>query len=157
MRCTAVSNLLWLSGGLLELGKCLFHQIHFNSLPDGTPMMCAGTFGDPIQVHNELTNQPVTIPVNLQSLDPWESQLFLELLMEVDCYEFIQMVNTQSISEAAIQLIMVSKGSDDSGSMRLCWIISLLNGRHLAQCSGPAFGPYTSSFRAEGYGFLSIS
>jgi hypothetical protein len=35
--------------------------------------------------------------------------------MEVYCYEFIQMDNTQSIGETAIQLIMVSDESDDSG------------------------------------------
>jgi hypothetical protein len=52
------SGLLWLSGGLLELGKCSFHQIYF--LPDGAPMMRAGTFGNPLDVHDALTNQPVT-------------------------------------------------------------------------------------------------
>ena len=30
------SDLLWLSGGLLELNKCFFHQVHFDFQPDGT-------------------------------------------------------------------------------------------------------------------------
>jgi hypothetical protein len=51
------SDLLWLSGGLLELGKCSFHQVHFDFAPDGTPLMRAGTFGDPLQVHDESTDK----------------------------------------------------------------------------------------------------
>eukprot|EP00957_Ditylum_brightwellii_P054412 4122588-Ditylum_brightwellii.AAC.1 len=31
------SKLLWLLGGLLELSKCSYHILHFNSKPDGSP------------------------------------------------------------------------------------------------------------------------
>jgi hypothetical protein len=55
------SDLLWLSGGLLDHSKCYFHQIHFNFEPDGTPMMRAGIFGDPLQVQDESTITSVTI------------------------------------------------------------------------------------------------
>jgi hypothetical protein len=56
------SDLLWLSGGLLELNKCSFHQIHFDFDSDGRPMMRAGTYGDPLQVHDARTGTNVTIP-----------------------------------------------------------------------------------------------
>jgi hypothetical protein len=56
------NDLLWLLGGLLELGKCSFHQIHFEFAPNGKAMMQAGTFGTPLWVHNELTDNLVTIP-----------------------------------------------------------------------------------------------
>jgi hypothetical protein len=56
------NDLLWLSGGLLELSKCSFHQIHFDFSPDGTPMMRAGTFGAPLMVHDKKTEMFVTIP-----------------------------------------------------------------------------------------------
>jgi hypothetical protein len=56
------SNLLWLSSGLLELTKCSFHHIHFDFAANGTAMMRPGTFGNPLQLHDELTNQLVTIP-----------------------------------------------------------------------------------------------
>ena len=56
------NDLLWLSGGLLELSKCSFHHIHFDFAPDGTPMMRSGTFGAPLEVNDELTGAPVTIP-----------------------------------------------------------------------------------------------
>jgi hypothetical protein len=56
------NDLLWLSGGLLELSKCSFYHIHFDFMPDGTSMMRAGKFGTPLQVHDESTNKSVTIP-----------------------------------------------------------------------------------------------
>ena len=59
------NDLLWLSGGLLELGKCSFHHLHFDFAPDGTAFMKAGVFGEPLQVHDELTNSMVNIPAKL--------------------------------------------------------------------------------------------
>jgi hypothetical protein len=57
------SDLIWLSGRLLELSKCSFHQIHFDFTLDGAPMMRAGTFfGNPLQVHKATTAQMVNIP-----------------------------------------------------------------------------------------------
>jgi hypothetical protein len=77
--------------------------------------------------------------------------------MDVDCYAFVAMVNDQTVEGDAIQLLTMSDGSDDAGSMSFGWIISLPNGHRLARCAGPSFGPYGSSFRAEGYGLLSVS
>jgi hypothetical protein len=77
--------------------------------------------------------------------------------MAVDCYEFLDLVNSQIVADNAIHLLTVSDGSDDAGSMTFGWVISLPNGRRLAHCAGPAYGPTGSSFRAEGYGFLSVS
>ena len=56
------SDLLWLSGGLLELSKCSFHHLHFDFAPDGTALPRGGTFGDPLRVLDKLSDQPVTIP-----------------------------------------------------------------------------------------------
>jgi hypothetical protein len=56
------SDLLWLSGGLLELSKCSFHQLHFDFNDDGSPHMRAGTYGTPLLVQDALTSDPVTIP-----------------------------------------------------------------------------------------------
>jgi hypothetical protein len=41
--------------------------------------------------------------------------------------------------------------------MTFGWVIALPTGCRLARCSGPAYGPMGSSFRAEGYGFLSVT
>jgi hypothetical protein len=58
------SNLLWLSGGMIKLGKCSFHQIHYDFESDGTPIMRLGIYGEALQVHNVLTNQQVTSKVS---------------------------------------------------------------------------------------------
>jgi hypothetical protein len=55
------SDLLWLSGGLLELDKCSFHQVHYNFAPGGTPIMRPGIYGNPLAVKDS-TGSMVTIP-----------------------------------------------------------------------------------------------
>jgi hypothetical protein len=98
-----------------------------------------------------------TFPEFLSSLDTWETELFADLTMHVDCYEFIHLVETQLARTTGVQLLTVSDGSDDAGAMTFGWIVSLPDGTRLARCSGPAYGPFGTSFRAEGYGFLSVS
>jgi hypothetical protein len=62
-------------------------------------------------------NPPATFQQFLNQLDSWETQLFLELHMEVDCYECLHLVNSQALEERVIQLLMVSDGLDDSGCL----------------------------------------
>jgi hypothetical protein len=56
------SKLLWLSGGYLELSKCSYHFIHFQFAPDGAPSMQGGHVGPDIEIDDELTGQPISIP-----------------------------------------------------------------------------------------------
>jgi hypothetical protein len=98
---------------------------------------------------------PATFIKFLDTLEFWETELFSKLTMDVDCYTFMALVNAQP--ETSIQLLTMSDGSDDAGAMTFGWIVSLPTGQRLARCAGPAYGPYGSSFRAEGYGFLSVS
>ncbi len=93
----------------------------------------------------------------IQTLEEWEKELFADLTMHVDCYDFIQRVETQTQRNTEVQLLTMSDGSDESGKMTFGWIMSLPDGYRLARCSGPAYGPFGTSFRAEGYGFLSVS
>jgi hypothetical protein len=109
------------------------------------------------------TNIPAPLPPSitatltefLDTLAFWETELILMLTMEVDCYTFMDLVNAQP--DAALQLLTMSDGSDNAGAMTFGWIISLPNGQRLARSAGPAYRPSGSSFRAEGYGFLSVS
>jgi hypothetical protein len=71
-------------------------------------------------------DQPTIFQEFLEQLAPWESQLFPTLHMEVDCYEFLDLVNSQIIGDTALHLITVSDGSKDSGSMTFGWVIALL-------------------------------
>jgi hypothetical protein len=104
-----------------------------------------------------VTTTPATFSDFLSSLAEWETELFSDLIMHEDCYEIVRLVETQRTRTTQVQLLTVSDGSDDAGAMTFGWIISLPDGTRLARCSGPAFGPYGSSFRAEAYGFLSVS
>ncbi len=53
----------------------------------------------------------------IETFDVWERELFSDLHMEVDCYEFLSLVESQILEESAIQLLTVSDGSNDSGAM----------------------------------------
>jgi hypothetical protein len=86
----------------------------------------------------------------LDTLDLWESNLFPKLTMDVKCYKFLELINAQNLDETfelinaqnldetAVQLITVSVGSDDSGSMTFGCAIALPSSFRLAHCSGPA-------------------
>eukprot|EP00980_Cylindrotheca_fusiformis_P024905 scaffold12690_cov177-Cylindrotheca_fusiformis.AAC.2 len=50
----------------------------------------------------------------------------------------------------------VSDGSEARTSMAFGWVVAAPDGFRLATGSGPAFGSQPSSFRAEGYGMLSM-
>jgi hypothetical protein len=80
----------------------------------------------------KLTDTPGTFSEYLSHLDSWEKELFEDLIMEVDCYEFLDLVDSQLILDDVIRLITVSDGSDASGSMSFGWVIALPNGRRLA-------------------------
>lgn len=77
--------------------------------------------------------------------------------MEVDCYTSLSLVDVQETEGEVAQLLTMSDGSDDSGAMTFGWVMALPTGKRLVRCAGPTFGLYGSSFRAEGYGFLSVS
>jgi hypothetical protein len=59
----------------------------------------------------------------LWTLKMWERDLFQELAMDVNCYEFLELVNKQELEEDETRLHTVSDGSDDLGSMSFGWVI----------------------------------
>jgi hypothetical protein len=52
--------------------------------------------------------------------------------MEIDCYEFLHMVEAQCLDDTDVQLITVSHGSDDARSMIFGWVIALPTSGRLA-------------------------
>jgi hypothetical protein len=89
---------------------------------------------------------PETFHEYLATLDLWECKLFAVLTMDVGCFQFLELVTEQDSTDDATQLLTVSDGSDDSGSISFGWVIALPTVRRLARCSGPAFAPLGSSF-----------
>jgi hypothetical protein len=43
-------DLLWASGGMLELPKCSYHFLYFDFLPNGKPVPRPGTVGPPLEI-----------------------------------------------------------------------------------------------------------
>ena len=85
----------------------------------------------------------------IETLDKWEKDLLqdLEFLVpETDVWEAME----------AEHCIFVSDGSAPAPKGSFGWVLSTPNGRRLARCSGPAYGLKPNSYRAEGYGMLSV-
>jgi hypothetical protein len=91
----------------------------------------------------------------LKALPDWDKSLFNGLIMENSCYNIpalllhlTQLPTTASrhthYSSATVQQAMVPSFG---------WALSMLGGRILARCSGPAPG-HKFSFQLEGYGML---
>jgi hypothetical protein len=96
----------------------------------------------------------------ISDLPVWEQNLFESLDMYYTCFELISIINdavSTTANDTDKHLISVSDGSAFDRSMSFGWTMSLLNGTRLATCAGPAHGSKQSSFRAEGYGLLSIT
>jgi hypothetical protein len=53
----------------------------------------------------------------LLALAEWETELFSELVMHVDCYELIRLVETTPLCNTAIHLLTATNGLDDAGVM----------------------------------------
>jgi hypothetical protein len=112
-----------------------------------------------------LTRQPTTTTSAtfsdyLAALPKWEIQLFDSLDMFHPCYDLIDIISANPPDEDQyldIQLLAISDGSAFDKSMSFGWSMSLLSGQRLATCAGPVPGSKQSSFRAEGYGLLSIT
>jgi len=56
------NDLLFCSGGRLELGKCSFHVLHFRFKADGTPVPLLKSFDHDISVRDSITGDRIPIP-----------------------------------------------------------------------------------------------
>ena len=65
----AWNDLLWCTGGKLELNKCSFHALRFEFHPNGAPRVIAGTPDEPILVRDSETKEMVPI-IAKSSSDP---------------------------------------------------------------------------------------
>jgi hypothetical protein len=95
-----------------------------------------------------LIPEPQNAYMETQSMEAWEKQLLqhMEILVPMETITH----HTQH------QLIIASDGSVQDHRASFGWIIATPGGNRLAKCSGPAYGYNPSSYRAEGYGILSV-
>lgn len=55
------NDLLYCSGGMLELSKCSFHVLHFEYKPDGTPIPTLDRYDDQIHILDRETQRHISI------------------------------------------------------------------------------------------------
>jgi hypothetical protein len=81
-------------------------------------------------------------------MDAWEKQLMQRT--EV-------LVAESTLSQVSNQrIIIASDSSVKDHRASYGWVIATTEGTRIAKCNGPAFGYKPTSFRAEGYGLLSV-
>ena len=85
----------------------------------------------------------------LPSMDPWEWQLLFDLEIMGDEHALWVALTTQVCTIASDGSVIDGKGS-------FAWVISDAQDHILAECKGPVPGAKVTSFRAEGYGILSV-
>ena len=96
---------------------------------------------------------PNALPADIidyaQTLPAWERALFagLQLLIPQDAF---------MISLATAQVLVAADGSVQEHRASFGWVMSDQQGNRIAQCNGPAYGARPGSYRAEGYGVLSV-
>jgi hypothetical protein len=102
---------------------------------------------------------PETFAEYITLLPPWEQSLFEGLDMPLDCYALLAAAKAINPADYdfKLHLISLSDGSAVNHSMSFGWVMSLPTAQRVATCSGPAPGSVQSSFRAEGYGLLSVT
>jgi len=89
------------------------------------------------------------IQTAVDQLDTWETDL-------LDQLQFLNRSSTILDRFAAGRLLFCSDGSAAHHQGSFGWILSTPTGERLARCNGPAYGHKISSYRAEGYGLLSV-
>jgi hypothetical protein len=82
-------------------------------------------------------------------LPEWEQLLFQELEILVPDAELLAALEQENV-------VIGSDGSQIGPKASFSWVMSNNAGRRLARCAGPCFGLRLNSYRAEGYGLLSV-
>ena len=91
-----------------------------------------------------------TLAATIPTLDEWERELLAHVeLIGVTEQELVHILTTEAV-------LVASDGSAPNPKASFAWIICRKNGTRIAQCNGPAYGYKPTSYRAEGYGILSV-
>jgi hypothetical protein len=104
-----------------------------------------------LQNLNRQHNRPVidTFHSFLMSLDPWESDLLRQVQFKYDVYTTVTMLSTGFIAASDGSVVHQRQGAYG-------WIVATPRGDRVIWAAGPARGRRITSYRAEGYGILSV-
>ena len=86
----------------------------------------------------------------MQNLKPWERELFTGLTLKVPQQQLFQILQEEDV-------LIASDGSQKGTKASFGWVLSTLEGNRIVTCNGPSYGAKPNSYRAEGYGLLSVS
>ena len=92
---------------------------------------------------------PITFLELLPKLDLWERELFCNLELLVPYEQLVHLLCTAN-------LLYASDGGAAAPRASFGWVLCTSLGQRLLKVSGPAYGAHPNSFRAEGYGKLSV-
>jgi len=107
------------------------------------------------------TPPPNTFNDYISTLPEWERDILQHVECKLDShlevlYAVLDSSTPASPNTVPSGILGVSDGSELAGQGTFGWALSLANETILAQCAGRAYGDKMDSYRAEGYGHLSI-
>ena len=112
------SDLLWKSGGALELPKCTYHYSHYKFAVDGTPFLQSGQVGPPVEVRTGDGNEVLTVPSSsvykgYKTLGCYKSPSGAQMTqyekLEQKCLRHARIVSTSALSRAETWTYYYSK------------------------------------------------
>jgi hypothetical protein len=110
----------------------------------------------PNQNNNQTTDSPGSSPIAdeptiqqaINQTPPWEQELIGGITLQVQ---------EEALKQASRRALKIAcDGSVQGKKASFAWVVATAEGTRLATCSGPAYGCRPTSYRAEGYGILSI-
>lgn len=79
-----------------------------------------------------------------------QTDLFKGLTLKVPQQQLFQILEQEKV-------LVASDGSQKGPKASFGWVLSTLDGNRIVTCNGPSYGAKPNSYRAEGYGLLSVS
>ena len=100
------NDLLWASGGLLELPKCSYHHIHFQFISQGKPSMIKGRFGPNFVMRDanqeEVRIKQLSVNKSHKTLgchkDPVGNQIKQLQVLQENCLDFAKVIQSNVLS-----------------------------------------------------------
>eukprot|EP00980_Cylindrotheca_fusiformis_P013741 scaffold3534_cov102-Cylindrotheca_fusiformis.AAC.1 len=115
-----------------------------------------GIASPPLRTPTPLPSAYSSFSEYVATLSPAVRSLFADLDLRIPDDELVETLNNTS-QQPQFKCVGVSDGSALADSMTFGWTLAAPDGFRMVACAGPAYGSQASSYRAEGYGFVSMA
>jgi hypothetical protein len=149
-------------GLFLSDGRSCEWTVTSTCVPVGVTILDPDTYSVILPIFPVRQPPSLTLPSSfLESLHqlplPGDRHLFESLELLVSPEDLIAALDETVLStNSSTRCHGVSDGTEVHSCMAFAWVFAGPDGRRLAQCASPAFGSQASSYRAEGYGVVSL-